>query len=112
VHQVNTKEPEYPCLVQHYAQELSCGNSEDPSLLMNGLRKCGVFTHWGFSQSQRMKFFHSQVNGCNWRTSSQVKLVRFRRQKVAWFPSYADYRPKTNAAILWDTDHTDGRPHM
>jgi hypothetical protein len=22
------------------------------------------------------------------------------------------YRPKTNAAILWDTDHTKGRLHI
>jgi hypothetical protein len=24
-------------------------------------------------------------------------------------PSYAGYRPKTNAAILWDMGHTKGR---
>jgi hypothetical protein len=24
----------------------------------------------------------------------------------------ADYRPKTNAAILWDKGYTKGRPHM
>jgi hypothetical protein len=41
-----------------------------------------------------------------------VKLVRLRRPKVACSPSYADYRPKTNAALLWDTGHTKGRLHM
>jgi hypothetical protein len=25
---------------------------------------------------------------------------------------YADYRPKTNEAILLDMGHTKGRPHM
>jgi hypothetical protein len=40
-----------------------------------------------------------------------VKLVRLRRPKAACSPSYADYRPKTNAAILWDMGHTKGRPH-
>jgi hypothetical protein len=37
-----------------------------------------------------------------------VKLGRLRRPKVSWSPSYADYRLKTNAAILWDMGHTDG----
>jgi hypothetical protein len=47
-----------------------------------------------------MKFSYSQVNGWNWRVSSYVKLVRLRTPKTACSPSYADYRPKTNAAIL------------
>jgi hypothetical protein len=42
-------------------------------LLMNGLRKCGIYTQWNFLQPQRMKFCHSQVNGWNWKIS-QVKL--------------------------------------
>jgi hypothetical protein len=37
-------------------------------LLMNGLRKC-IYTQWNFSQPQRMKFCHLQVNGWKWRTS-------------------------------------------
>jgi hypothetical protein len=28
------------------------------------------------------------------------------------FSSYADYRPKTNAAILWNMGHSRGRPCM
>jgi hypothetical protein len=45
---------------------------------------------------------------------SQVttKLARLRRPKVACSPSYADYRPKTNAVILWDMGHPKGRPYM
>jgi hypothetical protein len=38
-----------------------------------------------------------------------VKLARLRCPKVACFPSYVDYRSKTNAAILWDKCHTKGR---
>jgi hypothetical protein len=38
-----------------------------------------------------------------------VKLVRFRRPKDTCSPSYADYRLKTNAEILWDMGHTKGR---
>jgi hypothetical protein len=38
-----------------------------------------------------------------------VKLARLRRPKATCSPSYADCRPKTNAAILWDTVHIKGR---
>jgi hypothetical protein len=38
-----------------------------------------------------------------------VKLARLRRPKAACSPSFVDCRPKTNAAILWDTGHTEGR---
>jgi hypothetical protein len=30
--------------------------------------------------------------------------------KVACTSSYVDYMPEINAAILWDTGHTKGRP--
>jgi hypothetical protein len=57
-----------------------------PPLLMNGLRKCGIYAQWNFIQSQTMKFCHLQVNG-NWRTSSKVKLARFRRPKATYILS-------------------------
>jgi hypothetical protein len=38
-----------------------------------------------------------------------VKLVRLRRPKAIYYPSYVDYRLKRNAAILWDKGHTKGR---
>jgi hypothetical protein len=31
-----------------------------------------------------------------------VKLTRLRRLKIAYSPSYVDYRPKPNAVILLD----------
>jgi hypothetical protein len=34
-----------------------------------------------------------------------VKLARLRRPKIACSPSYADYRPKTNAVIFLDMGH-------
>jgi hypothetical protein len=34
-----------------------------------------------------------------------VKLTRFSRSKVACSPLYVDYRPKTNATILWDSHY-------
>jgi hypothetical protein len=42
----------------------SYGNSQDAPVVMNGLKKCGIYTQWNFTQSQRrMKFCHSQLNG-------------------------------------------------
>jgi hypothetical protein len=35
-------------------------------------------------------------------------LARLRRPKATCSPAYANCRPKTNAAILWDTGHTSG----
>jgi hypothetical protein len=34
-----------------------------------------------------------------------MKLVRLRRPEITYSPSYADYRPNTNAAILWDRNY-------
>jgi hypothetical protein len=64
VSQVATKAPAHPCLLLHYSQQPSYRNNQDAPLLMNGLRKCGIYTQWNFSQPQRrMKFCHLQVNG-------------------------------------------------
>jgi hypothetical protein len=73
------------------------------------IKKCGIYIQWNFIQLQkRMKFCHSQANGWNWKTSSSVKLARFRRPKAPCFLSYVEYRPNKNTAILWKTDHTRG----
>jgi hypothetical protein len=45
--------------------------SQDVPLPTNGLRKCGTYIQWNSIQPQRrIKLFHFQVNGWNWRTSS------------------------------------------
>jgi hypothetical protein len=41
-----------------------------------------------------------------------MKLARCRRPKLACFPSYIDYRPKTNAVILLDRGHTLRGEHV
>jgi hypothetical protein len=41
--QVIPKAPAHPYLLQHYSQYPSYGNSKDAPLLMNGLRKCGIY---------------------------------------------------------------------
>jgi hypothetical protein len=38
------------CLLQHYLQWPSYGNSQDAPPLTNGLRKCGIYTQWNFMQ--------------------------------------------------------------
>jgi hypothetical protein len=69
--------------------------------LTNGLRKCGTYTQWSFTQSwRRMKSYHSQVNGWNWRTSSWVRLARLRRPKIVCSPSYVDFRSRAKAVML------------
>jgi hypothetical protein len=51
--------PAHPCLLQHYLQLPSFGNSQDAPQLADGSRKCGIYTQWNFAQSQRrMKFCH------------------------------------------------------
>jgi hypothetical protein len=59
------------CTPMFIAQYPSYGNSQDAPQLTNGLRKCGIYTQWNFTQPQRrMKFCHLQVNGWNCRTPS------------------------------------------
>jgi hypothetical protein len=44
-----------------------------------------------------------------WRELENIivsEVARFRRPKVACSPSYAGYRPKTNAVKLLDMGHT------
>jgi hypothetical protein len=38
--------------------------------------------------------------------------VKLRSPKIMFCPSYADYRPKTNATIFLDMGHTKERLHM
>jgi hypothetical protein len=37
------------------------------------------------------------------------EVSQAQKAKIVCSPSYVDYRPKTNAVILWDTGHTKGR---
>jgi hypothetical protein len=41
-----------------------------------------------------------------------VKLARLRRPKIVCSPSYEDYRPKTNAVILFEMGHTLRGEHI
>jgi hypothetical protein len=73
---------------------------QDAPQLMNGPKKCGIYIQCSFTQPQRrMKFFHSLVRvALENNILSKVSWPRW--PKIACSPSYADYRPKTNAIIL------------
>jgi hypothetical protein len=40
------------------------------------------------------------------------EVSQAQKAKASSSPSYEDYRPKTNAAVLWDTGHTKVRTRM
>jgi hypothetical protein len=70
------------------------------------------YTQWNFMQPwRRMKCYHSQVNGWNWRTSSWTRLAWLRRPKIVCSPSYADIRSRANTKRELDFDHMIGREH-
>jgi hypothetical protein len=105
------------CLLQHYLQQLNYRNSQGAPLLTNGLRKCGFYRQWNFTQpGRRMKFCQSQINWWNWRTSIYVRLARLRRPQAACSPSYVDCNLKHiqqhyGAWITLRGGHTwEGRP--
>jgi hypothetical protein len=50
VTQVTPETLAHPCLLQHYSQSPSYGNSQDAPLLMNGLSKYGIYTQWNSTQ--------------------------------------------------------------
>jgi hypothetical protein len=64
-----------------------------------------------YSAWRRMKSYHSQVNGWNWRTSFWAMLARLRRPKIICPPSYADFRSRANTAMWFDVGHIIRRKH-
>jgi hypothetical protein len=109
VSQVITKAPAYPCLLQHCSQQLSYENSQDALVLLNGLRKCGIYIH-GILLSHKEDEILSFTG--KWMELENIifsEVSQLRRPKATCSPSYVDSTPKTNAAILGDTGHTKGR---
>jgi hypothetical protein len=92
------------CSTTHNSQVME--TAKMPPVLMNGLRKCGIYTQWNTTRPwRRMKSYHSQVNEWNWRTSSWARLARLTRPKIICSPSYADFRSRANTAMLLDLGH-------
>jgi hypothetical protein len=95
-----------------HSQNSNYRNSQDAPLAMTGLRKCDTYTQWNFTQPQRrMKFCHLQVNGWNWRTSSQVQLARLRGQKSHVLPHMEIVDVKKCINSIGHESHTKGRMH-
>jgi hypothetical protein len=68
---------------------------------MNGSRKCGIYTQWNFTQLWRkMKSYHFQVSGWNWRISFWARLARLWRPKIVCSPSYVVFRSRANTTML------------
>jgi hypothetical protein len=71
------------------------------------------FTQWNFTQPwRRMKSYHLQVNGLNWRTSFWARLPRLKRPKIICSTSYVDFRSRANIAMLLDLGHMTRGEHM
>jgi hypothetical protein len=65
-----------------------------------------ISKQWNSTQPwRRMKSYHLQVNGCNWRTSFWGRLARLKRPKFLCFPSYVDFRSRENTAMWLDLGH-------
>jgi hypothetical protein len=59
---------------------------------MNGLRKCCTYTQWNL---------FSHIEKC-----MELESIILSEGQKSRFPSYADYRPKTNEVILLNMGHT------
>jgi hypothetical protein len=104
--QVTPEAPAHLCLLQPY------GNSQDAPPLTNGLRKCGIYIQWNFTQPwRRMKSYHSQVNGWNWRTSLRARSARLRNQKSYVLPHMWTLAVGQMQQCGWTWIHDKGRAH-
>jgi hypothetical protein len=77
-------------------------NKENVVFIYNGI----LFSH------QKMKFCSFHVNGWNWRTSSSVKLARFRKPKATCCLSYMKYRLNAKYKQYYEKQVTLRRGHI
>jgi hypothetical protein len=81
-----------PRLLQHYLQKQSFGNSTDAPLLMNGLRKCGIYTMKYYLAIKRNDIMLRQMNGTGDNHVKQISQVQ--KEKGHIFFSYVEDKPK------------------
>jgi hypothetical protein len=72
---------------------------------MNGLRKCGVYTQWNFTQPQMNEILSFASKWLELENIILSKVSQAQKAKVICSPSYADFRPKTVAVVLLDMGH-------
>jgi hypothetical protein len=76
-------------------------NSQDAPLLMNGLRKCGVYTQMEFySATKKNEIFLFAGKRMKLENIIFSEVSQAQKAKSTCFLSYLEYRPNTNAAIL------------
>jgi hypothetical protein len=64
-----------------------------------------------YSATKKIEIF-SFSNKCMELENTILREVRLRRPKSTCSPSFVNFRPTTNAAVLWDRGHTKGRMLM
>jgi hypothetical protein len=76
------------------------------------IKKMWYLYTWNSTQPwRRMKSYHLQVNGWNWRTSFWTRLARLRRQTIKCSPSYVDFKSRANTARGLDFGHMIRQEH-
>jgi hypothetical protein len=77
------------------------------------IKKMWYLNTWNFTQPwRRMKSYHSQVNGWNWRTSFWVRLARLRRPKNHMFSLICRLWSSAKVVMLLDLGHTLRGDHI
>jgi hypothetical protein len=77
-----------------------------------GIKKIWYLYTVEFYLWRRMKSYHLQANGWNWRISFWAWLARLRRPKIIYSPSYAGFRSSTNTAMLLALVHMTRGGHI
>jgi hypothetical protein len=71
------------------------------------LRKCGTYTKWNFySATKKNEILTFAGKWIELENIILSKISQAQKSKNCCSPSYAGYRPKTNAVILLNMDHT------
>jgi hypothetical protein len=121
---LNAKYPDIPMCSAYlggprklFAKPMTCLPKDNWSSLGETLTRVRlfyvVFIQWNFTQPWRkMKSYHLQVNGWNWRTSFWSRSARLRRPEIVCSLSYVDFWSRANAAMWLDLDHMTRREHI
>jgi hypothetical protein len=67
------------------------GNSQDAPLLMNGLRKCGIYIQWSFILQQRNEMFLRVGKWMELENSILREVRQVQKAKATCFLSYMEY---------------------
>jgi hypothetical protein len=74
--------------------------SQDASLLTNGLRKCGIYTHEFYSATKKNEILLVVVKWMELENITLSEVSQVQKAKNTCFLSYIEYRLNTKTAIL------------